>query len=1451
MTIGSLTGIMNWTPNVGQVGNHTIKVSVTDGETTVFQQYTLTVDPLPNHAPVITSTPGTSVIATNLYQYNVTATDADADLLNFVLVTSPAGMTIGSLSGIMNWTPNVGQVGNHTIKVSVTDGETTVFQQYTLTVDPLPNHAPVITSTPGTSVIATNLYQYNVTATDVDADLLNFGLVTSPAGMTIGSLTGIMSWTPTVGQVGNHTIKVSVTDGETTVFQQYTLTVSAPPNHAPEITSYPGLSGTCKVLYTYQVTAIDVDGDILSYSLETFPAGMTINTTTGLISWTPSRTQFGNILVNVIVSDGDLSVSQQYGMNVPMPPNSAPVISTTPVTTVIVGQLYSYDPDATDADGDTLTFSLNYSFSPATMTVDPVSGLLTWTPTASDVGSQNVYVIVTDGLVDEFQSYHVQVSLPNNPPQITSTPGTSVIATNLYQYNVTATDADADLLNFGLVTSPAGMTIGSLTGIMNWTPTVGQVGNHTIKVSVSDGETTVFQQYILTVDPLPNHPPVITSTAVTTATVGSIYNYQVTATDADGDVLYYYLEIAPAGLTIGTLNAYMAWFPDFSQVGNLPVRVKVTDGKDTVYQEYTVTVSLPPNHAPVITSTPAVTAVVGVNYNYQATATDADGDALYYFLDISYTGMSMNLSTGLLTWIPTVAQVGNVSMRIMVTDGKDPVYQEFTITVSEPPNNAPVITSSPILSTVATNLYQYNVTATDADADLLTYALVTSPAGMTIGFLTGNIGWTPSAGQVGNHTIKVSVTDGETTVFQQYTLTVSAPPNTAPVITSTAVTSAICKVLYTYQVTATDADGDILTYSLQIFPVGMIINNTTGEISWTPTKLQSGNHIVKVIVSDGDLSVFQQFTINVPVPANIAPVITSLPDGDTVIVEQLYSYDVNATDADGDTLTYYLYGTIPAGMVIDPVSGLLTWTPTMAQEGSYTVHIAATDGLAGGYQMIYIRVRFTNYAPVFNTTPVLTATSGLVYNYDSNAWDSDGDAVTYFLATSPANMIINDITGLISWVPTAGQTGNNVIKIGATDGKVTTYQEYTIVVSLAFYSEIVITSVAPQTATQSTPYNYGVQATDSLGHTLDYILLDKPTGMSINSVSGLISWTPGAGTVGSHWVVVEVTDGATSAYQYYIIRVNPTDNGIPYIRACVFTTWWYQDLDGIKGESTVLRMHEDGCDTLSIVITGYQASTTSTTIYRSATKTPTDAGITHITNFAHSLGMSVYFKVHVDIPAGTWRGYITFATVPEWTAWFTSYDALMAHYLDLAESLGVEGFVIGTELVGTEARESNWRNTISLARGKFSGLISYCANHDSYSAINWWDDLDFIGISAYFPLTSSYTPTVAQLNTAWLPWISNLSTFSAIWNMDIVFLELGYQSRNGTNISPWWAPSTAVDLQEQADCYQAAFESLSDEPWFKGMAWWMWYWDPAQNIDGFDVYNKPAESILRYNYAGY
>jgi len=122
-------------------------------------------------------------------------------------------------------------------------------------------------------------------------------------------------------------------------------------------------------------------------------------------------------------------------------------------------------------------------------------------------------------------------------------------------------------------------------------------------------------------------------------------------------------------------------------------------------------------------------------------------------------------------------------------------------------------------------------------------------------------------------------------------------------------------------------------------------------------------------------------------------------------------------------------------------------------------------------------------------------------------------------------------------------------------------------------------------------------------------------------------------------------------------------------------------------------------------------------------------------------------------------------------------------------------------------------------------------------------------VDAYYALTDKDAPTLQELKTAWVPRVSMLRNLAARWGKPILFTEIGYCSKDGANRRPWdWGTPGNVDLQEQADCYRAAFESLYGQPWLSGLFWQDFSTDPFLGSEcdpEYTPHNKPAEDVLR------
>jgi hypothetical protein len=242
-------------------------------------------------------------------------------------------------------------------------------------------------------------------------------------------------------------------------------------------------------------------------------------------------------------------------------------------------------------------------------------------------------------------------------------------------------------------------------------------------------------------------------------------------------------------------------------------------------------------------------------------ATDVDPNTTLVF---SVSGES-NLTpiideNGKLNVTPKPDWNGEETLNLTVTDElgeSDTTTIRFIVL---PVNDSPVISSSPLLNGLEDSQYIYQVSASDIDSNLV-YSILSGPVGLTID-QSGKISWLPLQSDVGTHLVKLQVTDGEFNVAQEYNLTI-LNVNDAPVITSSPVTEVVDGSPYSYDVQATDEDGDTLTYSLASAPAGMSINSTTGVISWNPGQSNIGDRSISVVVSDGTVSTLQNFNLKV------------------------------------------------------------------------------------------------------------------------------------------------------------------------------------------------------------------------------------------------------------------------------------------------------------------------------------------------------------------------------------------------------------------------------------------------------------------------------------------------------------------------------------------------------------------------------------------------------------
>jgi hypothetical protein len=182
----------------------------------------------------------------------------------------------------------------------------------------------------------------------------------------------------------------------------------------------------------------------------------------------------------------------------------------------------------------------------------------------------------------------------------------------------------------------------------------------------------------------------------------------------------------------------------------------------------------------------------------------------------------------------------------------------------------------------------------------------------------------------------------------------------------------------------------------------------------------------------------------------------------------------------------------------------------------------------------------------------------------------------------------------------------------------------------------------------------------------------------------------------------------------------------------------------------------------------------------------------------------------------------------------------------------MDGFCVGNELAKTTAHEAEWREMVSAVRAAYRGPVTYGAAADEVFTVPFWDALDFIGVSAYYPLVDDRSPPRAALVEAWRPVVRQLAELSARWKRPIVFTEAGYRSADFGAWRNWEIRRDApVNLPLQADAYAALLEAFWKQPWFGGVYWWKWFSYPGHSgaeSNDFELEGKPAAEVVRRFY---
>ena len=248
-------------------------------------------------------------------------------------------------------------------------------------------------------------------------------------------------------------------------------------------------------------------------------------------------------------------------------------------------------------------------------------------------------------------------------------------------------------------------------------------------------------------------------------------------------------------------------------------------------------------------------------------------------------------------------------------------------------------------------------------------------------------------------------------------------------------------------------------------------------------------------------------------------------------------------------------------------------------------------------------------------------------------------------------------------------------------------------------------------------------------------------------------------------------------------------------------------------------------------------------------------GTINIISEARKQGLKIMLKPHIWVMGDGWAGEFELENEDEWQKWEKSFDHYILTYAQLADSLNVEIFCMATEFrMVVRKRPDYWNRLITKIRAVYKGKLTYAANWDNYQQVQFWDQLDYIGVDAYFPLVHEKEVDVDMLRQEWQTIKSDLQKLSLKYQKPILFTEFGYQSVEYGAGRHWEINqnSSSYSGETQRNAYRAIFEAFWPEKWFSGGFLWKWF--PQHDRAGgpgnkrFTPQNKPAQQVVKQFY---
>ena len=1082
LTLSSSNGIISGTPILSGTFNFTAQLSdAGNPQQTVSKPLNITIlDTL-----VVTTTTLSNGVVNAAYSAILSAGGGTLPYTWSITNGSlPTGLTLSSSNGIISGTPILSGTFNFTAQLSdAGNPQQTVSKPLSITIlDTL-----VVTTTTLSNGVVNAAYTATLSAgggtLPYTWSITNGSL---PTGLTLSSSNGIISGTPIVSGTFNFTARLSdAGNPQQTVSKPLSITIL----DTLVVTTTTLSNGVVNAAYSAILSA---GGGTLPYTWSitngSLPSGLTLNSSNGIISGTPSVA--GTFSFTAQLSDAgnpQQTVSKPLSITI----LDTLVVTTTTLSNGVVSAAYSA---TLAAGGGTLpyTWSITNGSLPSGLTLNSSNGIISGTPIVS--GTFNFTAQLSDaGNPQQTVSKPLSITILDTLVVTTTTLSNGVVSA---AYTATLSAGGGTLPYTWSITNgslPSGLMLSSSNGIISGTPILSGTFNFTAQLSdAGNPQQTVSKPLSITIlDTL-----VVTTTTLSNGVVNAAY----TATlSAGGGTLPYTWSITngslPSGLTLNSSNGIISGMPILSGTFNFTAQLSdAGNPQQTVSKPLSITIL----DTLVVTTTTLSNGVV--NAAYTATLS-AGGGTLPYTWSITNgslpSGLMLSSSNGIISGMPILS--GTFNFTAQVSDAGNPqqtVSKPLSITILD----TLVVTTTTLSNGVVNAAYTATLSAGGGTLPY-TWSITNGslPSGLTLNSSNGIISGMPILSGTFNFTAQLSdAGNPQQTVSKPLSITILD----TLVVTTTTLSNGVVSAAYTATLSA---GGGTLPYTWSItngsLPSGLMLSSSNGIISGMP--ILSGTFNFTAQVSDAGNP---QQTVSKPLSITILDTLvvttTTLSNG---VVNAAYSATLSAG---GGTLPYtwsITNGSLPSGLTLNSSNGIISGMPILSGTFNFTAQLSD----AGNPQQTVSKpLSITILDTLVVTTTTLS--NGVVNAAYTATLSAGGGTLPYTWSITngslPSGLMLSSSNGIISGMPILSGTFNFTAQVSDAGNPQQTVSKP---LSITILDTLVVTTTTLSNGVVNAAYTATLSAGGgTLPYTWSITNGSLPSGLTLNSSNGIISGMP-------------------------------------------------------------------------------------------------------------------------------------------------------------------------------------------------------------------------------------------------------------------------------------------------------------------------------------------------------